>query len=63
MQIVARRVAVVRSKQTRSGVVAVESSAFEPQPYRASTRPKPMMFTLISAAAAVWSLLALFGHY
>jgi hypothetical protein len=64
VQIVARRVTVVRSNRTRSGVAAVESDAFEPKTSAAGAlKPPSKMITLITTAAAAWSLLALFGHY
>ncbi len=64
-QIMARRAIVVRSNQTRSGVAVDGFGAFDVAKPRDSnqTRPRSMMLTLISAVAAVWSLLTLFGHY
>jgi hypothetical protein len=64
IQIVAKRVTVVRSNRTRSGVTALENAAFEPESLRSySSKPRSMMVTLIGTAAAAWSLLALLGHY
>jgi hypothetical protein len=64
IQIVARRVTVVRSNRTRSGVAALESDVFEPKSRGSNNlKPQSRMITLITAAAAVWSVLALFGHY
>ena len=60
VQIVAKRVTVVRSNRTRSGVAA----AVEPETSQSGTqKPQSKMITLITAAAAAWSVLALFGHY
>ena len=65
VQIMARRVTVVPSKQTRSGVTAVNPAAFAgiEVPVANARRPRSMVLTLISAVATVWSLLTLFGHY
>jgi hypothetical protein len=65
VQIMARRMTVVPSKQTRSGVTALNPAAFAGVETAAapSRRPRSMVLTLISAVAAVWSLLTLFGHY
>jgi hypothetical protein len=65
VQIMARRVTVVASKQTRSGVTALNPAAFGgiDAPTSPSRRPRSMVLTLISAVATVWSLLTLFGHY
>jgi hypothetical protein len=64
VQIVAKRVTVVRSDRTRSGVAALESDAFEPKSSHSRTlKPQSKMITLITAAAAAWSVLALLGHY
>jgi hypothetical protein len=64
VQIVAKRVTVVRSNRTRSGVAALGDAAFEPESRRSdSSKPRSMMITLITTAAAAWSLLALWGHY
>jgi hypothetical protein len=64
VQIVAKRVTVVRSNRTRSGVAALGDAAIEPESRRSgSSKPRSMMITLITTAAAAWSLLALLGHY
>jgi hypothetical protein len=64
VQIVARRVTVVRSNCTRSGVAAIENDGFAPKSGGSSTlKRQSKMITLITAAAAAWSVLALFGHY
>ncbi len=64
VQIAAKRVTVVRSNQTRSGVAALENDACEPKSRGSSMlKPQSKMITLITVAAAAWSVLALFGHY
>jgi hypothetical protein len=64
VQIVAKRVTIVRSKCTRSGVAALDCETFEPESTRsAAPKPRSAMIALFAAAAAAWSLLALFGHY
>lgn len=65
VQITARRVTVVPSKQTRSGVAVLDPAApgNTESPNSTPRRPRSMMLTLISAVATAWSLLTLFGHY
>ncbi len=64
-QILARRAIVVPSKQTRSGVAVLGYGSEDGvNTSRAGTgKPRSMMLALISAAAAAWSVLTLFGHF